>query len=99
MGRSQVGRAGRAGWAGKAESVTTVDWVLASVVLIHLAISIVHGQAHAGAAIPLPLAAMLFVYIVILAGPLVGLAVTRWRPAAGAWIVAASFGGALVFGV
>ena len=94
-----MGRAGRAGWAGKAESVTTVDWVLASVVLIHLAISIVHGQAHAGAAIPLPLAAMLFVYIVILAGPLVGLAVTRWRPAASAWIVAASFGGALVFGL
>ena len=44
-------------------------------------------------------AATLFVYIVILAGPLVGLAVLRWRPIAGAWIVAASLGGALVFGL
>jgi hypothetical protein len=72
---------------------------MTAVVLLHLAISIVHGQAHAGAAIPLPIASTLFVYIVILAGPLAGLALTRWRPAAGAWIVAASFGGALVFGL
>ena len=72
---------------------------LTAIVLLHLAISIVHGQAHAGAAIPLPLASTLFVYIVILAGPLAGLAVARWRPAAGAWIVAASLGGALIFGL
>jgi len=71
---------------------------LTAIVLLHLAISIVHGQAHAGAAIPLPLASTLFVYIVILAGPLAGLAVARWRPAAGAWIVAASLAGSLVFG-
>ena len=79
--------------------VAQINWALATLVLLHLAISIVHGQAHTGAAIPLPLAATLFVYIVILAGPLVGLALTRWRPAAGAWIAAASFGGALVFGL
>jgi len=71
---------------------------LTAIVLLHLAISIVHVQAHAGAAIPLPLASTLFVYIVILAGPLAGLAVARWRPAAGAWIVAASLAGSLVFG-
>ena len=71
---------------------------LTAIVLLHLAISIVHGQAHSGAAIPLPLWANLFVYIVILAGPLAGLAVARWRPAAGAWIVAASLAGSLVFG-
>ena len=76
-----------------------MDWLLGGIVLLHLAISIVHGQAHAGAAIPLPLASTLFVYIVILAGPLAGLAVARWRPAAGAWIVAASFAGSLVFGL
>jgi len=69
------------------------------VVLIHLAISIVHGQAHTGAQVPLPFAGTLFVYIVILAGPLVGLAVYRWRPRAGASIVAASMAGALVFGL
>jgi hypothetical protein len=76
-----------------------VDWALTSVVFLHLIITIAHGQAHAGAAIPLPLASTLFVYIVILAGPLTGLALARWRPVAGAWIVAASLGGALVFGL
>jgi hypothetical protein len=75
------------------------DWALAASVLIHLAISILHGRAHDGAQVPLSPAATVFVYTVILAGPLVGLAVSRWRPAAGAWIVAASLGGALVFGL
>ena len=72
---------------------------LTIVVLVHLAISIVHGQAHTAAAIPLPLAATLFVYLVIVAGPLVGLALARWRPVAGASVVAASLGGALLFGL
>jgi F0F1-type ATP synthase membrane subunit a len=76
-----------------------MDWLLTAAVLIHLAINIVHGQAHIGAAIPLPLASTLFVYVVILAGPLAGLALTWWRPAAGAWLVAASLAGALVFGL
>jgi len=75
------------------------DWVLATLVLVHLAISLVHGRAHAGAQVFLPLAGALFVYVVILAGPLVGLAVSRWRPRAGAWIVALSFSGALIFGL
>jgi hypothetical protein len=96
MGTRQVSHAGQGGWLGTANGV---DGAMTAVVLLHLAISIVHGQAHAGAAIPLPIASTLFVYIVILAGPLAGLALTRWRPAAGAWIVAASFGGALVFGL
>jgi hypothetical protein len=75
------------------------DRVLAAVVLVHLAVSLVHGRAHAGAQILLPLAGALFVYIVILAGPLVGLALSRWRPRAGAWLVAASMSGALLFGL
>src|SRR4029077_5082074 len=41
----------------------------------------------------------LFVYIVILAGPLAGLALSRWRPQAGAALVALTMTGALVFGV
>jgi hypothetical protein len=73
--------------------------VLGAVVLIHLAVSIVHGQAHTGAQVPLSAAASLFVYIVILAGPLAGLAVFRWRPRAGASMVAASMAGALIFGL
>ena len=72
---------------------------LTAVVLFHLAINIAHGRAHAGAQVPLPLAGTLFVFIVILAGPLVGLAVSRWWPRAGGWIVAASMAGALVFGL
>jgi hypothetical protein len=75
------------------------DVVLAAVVLTHLAISIAHSRAHTGAQVPLPLAGTLFVYIVILAGPLVGLGVSRWRPHVGAWIVAACMIGALVFGL
>jgi hypothetical protein len=76
----------------------TKGQALAAVVLIHLAISVVHGSAHTGAHVPLPFAGTLFVYIVILAGPLAGLAVWRWWPHTGAWIVAASMTGALVFG-
>ena len=87
------------GLAGGQGEANRVDRLLTAVVLLHLAISIVHGQAHSGAAIPLPLAATLLVYLVILAGPLVGLALARWRPVAGAWVVAASLGGALVFGL
>ena len=54
---------------------------------------------HLSIVIFLPLAGALFVYIVILASPLVGLAVSRWRPRTGAWIVALSFSGALLFGL
>lgn len=70
-----------------------------SVVLFHLAVNIVHGSAHTGAQIPLSFAGTLFVYIVILAAPLVGLAVWRWRPFLGGWTVAASMFGALLFGL
>ena len=87
----QVGPVGRMAWTGR--------WALSAVVLVHLAISIVHGQAHEGAQVPLPFAAALFVYIIILAGPLVGLIASVWRPVAGAGIVAASMAGALLFGL
>ena len=72
---------------------------LAAVVLTHLAVSVVHGRAHDGADVPLSQAASLFVYIVILAGPLAGLALWPWRPRSGAWLVAASMTGALLFGL
>src|SRR4051794_10841893 len=72
---------------------------LAAVVLIHLGISLIHGRAHAGAQVPLPLAGALFVYIVILAGPLIGLTASAWTPRAGALIVAVSMAGALIFGL
>ena len=74
-------------------------WALGTVVLTHLVINIIHGRAHSGAHVPLSFAAALFVYIVILAGPLAGLIASVWRPVAGAWIVAATMAGALVFGL
>jgi hypothetical protein len=72
---------------------------LTAVVLIHLVISVVHGAAHSGASVSLTPAQTMFVYIVILAGPLVGLGVARWRPQFGAWLVACSMAGALLFGL
>ena len=75
------------------------DFALPIVVLVHLAVSIAHGRAHSGAQVPLSPTGALFVYIVILAGPLAGLALWRRRPRTGAWIVAASMTGALVFGL
>jgi hypothetical protein len=73
--------------------------VLTAVVLIHLAINVVHGSAHAGAVVPLSTFGALFVYSVILAAPLVGLVAWRWQPRLGGWLVALSMAGALVFGL
>ena len=97
MGNGQVGQVGQVGHVGR--MARTGRWALPAVVLGHLAINIVHGQAHEGAQVPLSVAAALFVYIVILAGPLAGLILWVWRPVAGAWIVAASMAGALLFGL
>ena len=77
-----------------------LDLVVAGVVVLHFAICLVHGAAHTGAAVPLSPAANLFVLLVILAGPLAGLIVWRWiDPRLGAWTIAATLGGSLVFGV
>jgi len=76
----------------------TPGWLLTAV-LAHLVISIVHGAAHSNAQVPLSPAANLFVFVVILAGPLVGLALL-WRfPAIGAWVIASTMAASLVFGV
>ncbi len=73
---------------------------LTLIVLIHLAVSLVHGATHARAGVTLSGAAMLFVFAVILAGPIVGLAVHRLAlPRAGAWLIAATLGAALAFGL
>ena len=77
---------------------TAWRWVAAAV-LAHLAVSIVHGTAHDGAHVPLTPAANLFVFIVILAGPLVGLGLTWPAQRIGAWVIAATLAGSLVFGL
>lgn len=76
------------------------DILVAAVVVLHLAICLVHGAAHTGAAVPLSPAANLFVLLVILAGPPAGLIVWRWVDAhTGAWTIAATLGASLAFGV
>src|SRR5262245_6863854 len=72
---------------------------LAGFVLAHLGISFVHGAAHAQAQVPLSWAGNLFVYVVILAGPLIGLGLTWPAPRIGVWIIAIAMAGSLVFGV
>jgi hypothetical protein len=72
---------------------------LTTVVLAHLFVSIAHGTAHAGAQVPLSRAGTLFAFIVILGGPLAGLALTWLAERAGSWVVAITMAGAFVFGV
>ena len=72
---------------------------LVAAVLAHLVISIAHGTAHTGAHVPLSPAASLFVYAVILAGPLVGLALVWLAENLGTWVIMLTMAGSLVFGV
>ena len=72
---------------------------LTVVVIGHLVISIVHGLTHQGAHVPLSPAANLFVFVVIVAGPLVGAALTWRAPRVGGWLVALTMAAALVFGL
>ena len=71
---------------------------MAIIVLAHLVISIVHGMAHAKAHVPLSPAANVFVFAVIVAGPLIGLGLT-WRTlSVGTWLIALTMAASLVFG-
>jgi hypothetical protein len=71
---------------------------MAGAVLVHLAITVAHGAAHSGAHVLLSPAANLFVFVVILAGPLLGLAIS-WRSVRlGSLIVALTMAGSLAFG-
>ncbi len=76
------------------------NWMwMAAIVLVHLVISIVHGMAHAKAHVVLSTSANAFVFAVILGGPLLGLG-WMWRDeGTGAWLIAFSMAGALIFGL
>jgi hypothetical protein len=81
-----------------ADGIARRSWI-AAIVVLHLVISIFHGAAHDGAHVPLSPAATLFVFVVILAGPIAGAGV-MWRHAViGSWVVAVTLAGSLVFGV
>jgi hypothetical protein len=73
-------------------------WV-AIVVVAHLIISVVHGMAHTEARIPMSTAANIFVIVVILAGPPVGLSLL-WRfERAGGGLIAATLLASFLFGL
>lgn len=70
-----------------------------AVVLVHLAISVIHGAAHSGAGVALSAFQNAFVWVVIMAGPLVALGLIKSRPRLGGALLASTMGGALVFGI
>jgi len=77
---------------------STIKLWLVGVVLAHLIISVVHGSAHTKASVPLSPASNLFVLTVILAGPLLGLALMWRSQRIGSWLIALTLAGSLVFG-
>ena len=73
---------------------------LATVIVVaHLAVSLVHGAAHSGAAVPLSALQDVFVWVVILAGPLAALWLIRTGRPLGPALLALTMGGSLVFGI
>ena len=77
---------------------STRRWLVA-IVLAHLVVTIVHGSAHTQAQVPLSTAATVFVFAVIVAGPLVGLALLWPMQRVGTWLIVMTMAGALIFGV
>ena len=77
---------------------TLWKWMAASV-LVHLLVSMIHGAAHTGASVPMSQAANLFVFVVILAGPLIGLVISVWAKRLGGVVVALTMAASLIFGV
>jgi hypothetical protein len=75
------------------------DAWLAALVIGHFLVNLAHGAAHARAGVGLGRGQAIFVAVVILAGPFVGLGLSWFRPRAGAWLIAATMGAALAFGV
>jgi len=82
----------------KTKSNRVWTW-LVWIVLAHLVISFVHGAAHAQAQVPLSQAASLFVYIVILAGPMLGLVLAWKARSVGSAVIAVAMAGSLIFGL
>lgn len=80
--------------------MTTKTSVITLVVIViaHFAITLAHGAAHTAADVRLGPIGLAFVFIVIIIGPIAGLTWMRWNRTAGAWTIAATMAGALVFG-
>lgn len=75
-------------------------WFALVIIIVHLALSVVHGMAHSRLEIALSHAQEVFVAGVILAAPLVaGFLLLVKLPRAGGLLLAVSMAGALLFGV
>ena len=72
---------------------------LAGVVVLHLIVTVFHGSAHSGAAIEQAWPAMAFIFLVIIAGPLVGLALMLLNPRGGARLIGITMAASLLFGL
>ena len=77
----------------------SIKWTIAAVVLLHLAVTISHGSAHRAAGVGLSPAAMTFVLVVIIIGPLAGLLWMFRDPRVGARVIGITMTGALLFGL
>jgi hypothetical protein len=76
------------------------DGFLTIVVLLHLAVTMLHGWAHAGAVVPVSTSSNIFIFTVIIVAPLVGVGILWFRSiSGGAWLVALSLTAALLFGI
>src|SRR3954466_10600196 len=66
----------------------------------HAAVTGAHAAAHIGAGVWMPLPATLFIWLVIIAGPVAGWSLVRsGRVRAGSGVVSASMTGAFLFGI
>lgn len=76
-----------------------VKSVVTGLVVVHLAVTLWHGDAHTALEIGLPFLENVFVYAVILAGPVLAAALvwTRYETSA-LWLFTAAMLGALLFG-
>ena len=77
-----------------------IAWIVTLVVLAHLVVNVLHGQAHTKLAVGLASWQQVYVITVILVAPLVALALSWTRYAkAGAWLLLWSMLGSLIFGI
>src|SRR5262249_20702228 len=76
------------------------DGFLPLFVVLHFAVTALHGWAHAGAVVPVSTSSNIFIFTVIIVAPLVGIGLLWFRSiSGGAWLVALSLTAALLFGV
>jgi hypothetical protein len=73
--------------------------ILAGVVILHLAVTLLHGRAHSSAGVVLPPAAFAFVIAVVVVAPIAGLGLTVRSPRAGGLLIGLAMAASLVFGV